>query len=102
MPNQLQAPITARMRGRRGVERRASFLRAHPLCVHCRAQGRTRAATDVDHVVPLHRGGPDVVDNLQPLCAPCHAEETRPERGARGVAIGADGNPLRPPAHWRR
>ena len=95
-----------RMRGRRGVARRAGYLRAHPLCVACARIGRVRAAQEVDHVVPLHAGGADDARNLQGLCRPCHAAKTARDAGhkLRG-SFGADGNPL--PSddgadHWRR
>lgn len=94
---------TQRLRGARGVARRAAFLRMHPLCAACAAQDVARAATDVDHVRPLHMGGPDDWGNLQSLCGPCHADKTARERGAvRRAAFGPDGNPLRPAPHWER
>jgi len=34
---------------------REQFLREHPLCLMCQAQGRVEAATVVDHITP-HRG----------------------------------------------
>ena len=34
---------------------RAAYLRKHPLCVRCMADGRYVKATVVDHIVP-HRG----------------------------------------------
>ena len=34
-------------------------------------------AMDIDHVVTLHAGGGDVAENLQALCANCHAKKTR-------------------------
>jgi 5-methylcytosine-specific restriction endonuclease McrA len=34
-------------------------------------------AMDIDHIVPLHAGGEDVAQNLQALCANCHAKKTR-------------------------
>ena len=77
------------------MARRAALLRERPLCVECERHGRVRAAADVDHIVPLHRGGADAVENLQPLCRPCHAVKTAAERGVRmRPAIGPNGHPI--------
>ena len=65
---------------------RAAYLRRHPLCVKCLAEGRYVQATVVDHIVP-HRGDPQRmwdVSNWQALCKPCHdrktgTEDSRPE-----------------------
>lgn len=35
---------------------------------------------ELDHRVPLHLGGSDDEDNLQPICVSCHAEKTQRER----------------------
>lgn len=35
---------------------------------------------ELDHIVPLHRGGTDAPDNLQLLCSPCHKEKTIREK----------------------
>lgn len=77
---------TPRLRGRRGVERRANWLRDNPLCVMCRAEGRTGVAVEVDHIVPLADGGADHEDNLQGLCAQHHREKTAAEARERGRA----------------
>ena len=56
-----------------------AYLRKHPLCVKCLAQGRFMAATVVDHIVP-HRGDPHLMwdeSNWQALCKPCH--DRKPE-----------------------
>jgi len=103
----VQAPPvvrTQRLRGRRGMARRAAVLRAAPLCQACQAAGRGPVlATELDHVVPLHRGGPDTVANLAPLCARCHLAKTLRERGAEPrPAIGPDGEPIDPGPHWIR
>lgn len=37
---------------------------------------------DIDHVVPLFRGGHDSLSNLQALCCNCHAVKSRTERSA--------------------
>ena len=54
------------------------------LCQECLRQGRTVAATDVDHVVPKSRGGTDDMSNLQALCRECHRVKTTKERSSRG------------------
>lgn len=57
------------------------FLRAHPLCAHCLAEGRTMAATEVDHIRP-HRGDRALFwdrNNWQALCKSCHSRKTATE-----------------------
>ncbi len=86
---------TPRDRSRRAQARRLRYLRRNPLCVACLAQGRAVPAAELDHVVPLHKGGPDEEANLQGLCAPCHAEKSLADRGLEAKpAIGLDGWPI--------
>jgi 5-methylcytosine-specific restriction endonuclease McrA len=33
-------------------------------------------ATDVDHIIELAAGGTNTIDNVQPLCKPCHQAKT--------------------------
>lgn len=73
---------------------RAWFLRGHPLCAPCAAAGRTEAARDVDHVVPMRAllasgDAERVFDpaNLQALCGPCHARKSAAERAARRSVV---------------
>jgi 5-methylcytosine-specific restriction endonuclease McrA len=40
----------------------------------CLACGETRPLS-VDHIVPLSRGGPNTIDNIQPLCKPCNSRK---------------------------
>lgn len=42
-----------------------------PLCYYCGTNGSTYKMT-VDHVVPLHAGGPDSSANWVPCCLPCN------------------------------
>ena len=63
---------------------RASVLARSPLCVHCRAEGRVTAATEVDHIRPLAHGGTHAADNLQSLCKSCHSKKTAGEGGYGG------------------
>lgn len=53
---------------------RRRYLRAHPLCQRCEAEGRIVPAVDVHHKAErLER--PDLAfswSNLEALCKPCH------------------------------
>ncbi len=65
------------------------------LCVTCRAAGRIRQATEVDHITPVAKGGSDNPANLQSLCADCHQAKTIADAGGRPkVTIGLDGWPV--------
>ncbi len=61
---------------------RLAYLRQHPLCIRCLAQGITRAATDVDHITPVT--GPDDpsfwTGPFQALDRDCHREKTREDQ----------------------
>lgn len=64
---------------RRGYDRRWRRLRQlvltrEPFCRMCGAP-----ATEVDHIIPLSRGGTNALENLQPLCKRCHARKTMRE-----------------------
>ena len=58
------------------------FERASGACQACGAAlefGATKT-WQVDHVVPVFRGGASKIDNLQVLCAPCHDLKSAPEK----------------------
>ena len=58
-------------------------------------------ATEVDHVVPLFKGGAALdEDNLQPLCKPCHRRKTNDELMRNPKEYGDDGYPLNPKKGW--
>lgn len=76
---------TKRIEGRARVDRNKKWKEAHPLCVACEAQGRTRPVDEVDHKVPLWAGGPDDESNLQSLCSPCHELKTAREAAMRAA-----------------
>lgn len=71
---------------KRGYDRawqrfRAGYLKQHPLCAHCLANGITTMATDIDHIRRLQDGGAKYDhDNLQPLCKSCHSKKTASEK----------------------
>ena len=63
---------------------RAGFLRSHPLCVMCEAEGRVTAANVVDHKVP-HRGDQTLFwdkANWQSLCKPHHDSDAQKKDNA--------------------
>ena len=37
------------------------------------------ATYHADHIIPLHKGGADTLENAQPLCVKCHADKTQRE-----------------------
>jgi 5-methylcytosine-specific restriction protein A len=84
-----------RLRGRAAQERRKRILSANPLCVRCEERGITRLAEELDHHIPLSRGGSDTDDNLVPLCRRCHELKTAQDRGYRvRRRVGIDGYPV--------
>lgn len=70
--------------GYRWQKARATFLKSHPLCIRCQAEGRVEPATVVDHRTP-HRGDQALFwdqGNWDPLCTHHHsADKQREEAG---------------------
>lgn len=88
-----------RITGRKLQERRERWMLIEPLCRRCKLKGRVRIFTQLDHIVPLFKGGADEEFNLQPLCDECHAEKTAEDLGHAqrpAVRIGLDGFPVQP------
>ena len=52
---------------------RYEYLRAHPLCERCKAEGRATEANVVHHITPLAAGGTHASENLMALCKQCHS-----------------------------
>ena len=59
---------------------RLGYLRNHPLCERCQAEGKVMAAVDVHHIKPVESAHTLEemkqlcfdISNLQALCIPCH------------------------------
>ena len=77
---------TPRLRGRKWMECRESWLRLHPLCCDCEAEGVTKVAEEVDHIIPLWKGGADDESNYASRCKDHHAAKTAQEAKERGNA----------------
>lgn len=86
---------TERIRGRDLQRLRSYWFHAKPLCVICERANRVRLATELDHILPLHKGGTNDDANLQGLCTGCHADKTRKDLGWKDKpTIGIDGWPV--------
>lgn len=72
-----------RLRGRAAVERRTRWLSENPLCKSCLDEGRPTPGYQVDHVIPLWKGGPDDESNLATLCRHHHASKSAKEAAER-------------------
>ncbi|CAK8737112.1 hypothetical protein SODG_000835 [Sodalis praecaptivus] len=108
-----------RIYGSRWDKARRAFLVRHPLCVMCQQQGKTVAATVVDHITPhklkaaLQSGNTAAVAqaqglfwdrrNWQSLCT-LHHNATKQRMEKRGGEMGCDlqGMPLDGNQYWPR
>lgn len=85
---------TKRIRGTTLQNIRKAHFHKHPLCVMCMDQQRVTIAQELDHIIPLHKGGTDTEDNRQSLCQEHHLEKSKRERGHAykpRQTIGIDG-----------
>lgn len=53
--------------------RRKTLLRDKYTCQHC---GRIGGQLEIDHIIPISKGGTDKESNLQVLCVGCHREKS--------------------------
>lgn len=89
---QFRTSAQKRTSGRRWMSMRHVVLVEEPVCRVC---GR-KASAQVDHIVPLCKGGTDVRDNLQGICDECHDIKTSSDLGIKPPQnkIGLDGYPI--------
>lgn len=72
---------TQRGYGYKWQQARLVFLREHPLCVMCQAEGLMTVATVVDHII-AHRGDQSLFwrrSNWQSLCSTHHSRDKQRE-----------------------
>jgi 5-methylcytosine-specific restriction endonuclease McrA len=66
----------------------------------CHVCGRVTDEGDVDHIMPLSKGGTDFMDNLGYICRiPCHADKTMAENGKPPSRLELR---QKPDSHWNR
>jgi len=86
--DQERGSSTARGYDRRWRNYRTTYLHENPLCVKCMERGKTRQATEVDHIKPVINGQDDPLfwerSNHQGLCKPCHSRKTKKENPGSG------------------
>ena len=75
----MRAPESVRTR------RRLKLWTRDPHCQICRKLVDYPWGFELDHIVPLHQGGPDTEENSQVLCVPCHRDKSKSE--ASGHAL---------------
>lgn len=84
--------------GREHRRLREQLLRAEPLCRLCRQKNppRITPATIADHILSIAKGGAvHDIDNMQPVCKPCHDRKSLIEQGKRPrPTIAPDGWPV--------
>jgi 5-methylcytosine-specific restriction enzyme A len=84
-----------RITGHAWMAIRERMYKMNPLCVHCYAKGIYTFWEELDHIVPIHKGGSNDQDNLQGLCKVCHDLKTAKELGYNKVRkIGLNGLPI--------
>lgn len=77
---------TQRGYGARWRKARKIHLNEHPLCVHCKQEGKIVPANEVDHAI-AHKGDYFLFwdeSNWQSLCKSCHSRKTAIENGGFG------------------
>lgn len=79
--NRAPATVVDRIRGRKLDRiRRRVLLRDEYTCRVC---GRVSVDLVIDHIVPLHLGGPESDENRQAICCDCHAAKSAEEEKGR-------------------
>ena len=70
-----KAVPATRRRAMTQKRRKAVLERSGGLCRVCLCALDVSSA-EIDHTIPLELGGEDEIENLQPLCKPCHRAKT--------------------------
>ncbi len=81
---------------------RRRILKRDPLCVDC-LPDHCIPSEEVDHRIPLFKGGTDDDSNLAGVCRLCHVVKSIEERGARQQGRpDLTGRPTAASHHWNK
>ncbi|MBG4255942.1 HNH endonuclease [Pseudomonas aeruginosa] len=88
----------SRIAGRKLQNRRLRVWSRNPCCAMCGKLCGFPGGFELDHKVPLFKGGEDSEENCQVLCSGpdgCHAKKTNTDLGRRSkLQVGIDGWPV--------
>jgi hypothetical protein len=76
MPAVAAEPVERAAKPRRPLSVAKRFLVLKRDRYRCRICRATDSELEIDHIVPVSRGGPDTLDNLQTLCRPCNRSKS--------------------------
>jgi 5-methylcytosine-specific restriction protein A len=92
-----------RTRGRKWTAIREQIRAWNPYCVECLKNKVYKLFDEVDHIIPLHKGGTDDFSNLRGLCTEHHYQKTCKDQGKNYRSkVGVDGLPTDPNHPWNR
>jgi 5-methylcytosine-specific restriction enzyme A len=84
-----------RLRGRTLQKTRLRLWSRFPFCAMCKKLTIYPEGFELDHKLPIFKGGDDSDTNLQILCHECHRKKTAEDMGTTyRVPIGLDGWPI--------
>ncbi|HFT7519560.1 TPA: HNH endonuclease [Pseudomonas aeruginosa] len=87
-----------RITGRKLQDRRLRVWSRNPCCAMCGKLCEFPGGFELDHEIPLFKGGEDTEENCQVLCSGpdgCHAKKTNTDLGRRSkLRVGIDGWPI--------
>ncbi|MBG5755181.1 HNH endonuclease [Pseudomonas aeruginosa] len=94
----LPSVVDRRIAGRKLQNRRLRVWSRNPCCAMCGRLCDFPGGFELDHKVPLFKGGEDTEENCQVLCSGpdgCHAKKTNTDLGRRSkLRVGIDGWPV--------
>jgi 5-methylcytosine-specific restriction protein A len=57
-------------------------LKSQTVCKICGSKSTSNKPLEVDHIIPIVRGGTNDKENLQAVCRSCHIRKTAEEEGS--------------------
>jgi len=93
--NMKKQVIHKRVSGRILQRIRKRMMQDQPLCRMCEVNGLVVLGAEMDHILPIFKGGSNDDENLQMLCVACHLKKTADDLGVTYRPVtGQDGWPI--------